>query len=94
MPATIQHVVDTGVRSIACQRAGRPPPSAPVTIPSSDGIAPVMSLRGVTVSFSGKVAVRDVSFDVPVKQVISLIGPSGSGKTTILRALNRMHDLS
>ena len=70
-----------------------PPPAAPITIPSPDGIAPVMSLRGVTVSFSGKVAVRDVSFDVPVKQVTSLIGPSGSGKTTILRALNRMHDL-
>jgi phosphate transport system ATP-binding protein len=56
-------------------------------------LAPVMSLRDVSVSFSGKVAVRDVSFVVPINQVTALIGPSGSGKTTILRALNRMHDL-
>jgi phosphate transport system ATP-binding protein len=56
-------------------------------------LAPVMSLRDVSVSFSGKVAVRDVSFEVPINQVTALIGPSGSGKTTILRALNRMHDL-
>jgi len=53
-----------------------------------------MTLRNVSVAFSGKHAVRDVSFDVPTNQVTSLIGPSGSGKTTLLRALNRMHDLT
>ncbi len=56
-------------------------------------LAPVMSLRDVSVSFSGKTAVRGVSFDVPINEVTSLIGPSGSGKTTLLRALNRLHDL-
>jgi len=53
-----------------------------------------MTLREVTVAFSGKPAVRDVSFDVPMNQVTAIIGPSGSGKTTLLRALNRMHDLT
>jgi phosphate transport system ATP-binding protein len=53
-----------------------------------------MSLNDVAVSFSGRVAVRDVTFDVPANQVTSLIGPSGSGKTTLLRALNRLHDLT
>jgi len=52
-----------------------------------------MSLRDVSVAFSGRVAVRDVSFDVPMNQVTALIGPSGSGKTTLLRSLNRMHDM-
>jgi phosphate transport system ATP-binding protein len=52
----------------------------------------VMSLRDVSVSFGGRPAVRDVSFDVRAGAITSLIGPSGSGKTTLLRALNRMHD--
>ena len=52
----------------------------------------VMTLRDVAVSFAGKTAVRDVSFDVAAGEVTALIGPSGSGKTTLLRALNRMHD--
>jgi phosphate transport system ATP-binding protein len=54
----------------------------------------VMSLSNVSVSFNGKTAVRDVTFDVAQNQVTSLIGPSGSGKTTLLRALNRLHDLT
>ena len=53
-----------------------------------------MSLTDVAVSFSGRVAVRDVTFDVTSNRVTSLIGPSGSGKTTLLRALNRLHDLT
>jgi len=52
-----------------------------------------MTLRDVSVAFSGKVAVRGASFDVPMNQVTALIGPSGSGKTTLLRSLNRMHDM-
>ncbi len=52
----------------------------------------VMELDDVTVSFAGRKAVRDVSFDVHEGEITALIGPSGSGKTTLLRALNRMHD--
>ncbi len=54
---------------------------------------PVMQLRDVSVAFSGRPAVRNVSFDIPENEVTALIGPSGSGKTTLLRSLNRMHDL-
>jgi phosphate transport system ATP-binding protein len=53
-----------------------------------------MQLRNVAVSFHGRTAVRDCSFDVEKNKVTSLIGPSGSGKTTLLRALNRLHDLT
>jgi phosphate transport system ATP-binding protein len=53
---------------------------------------PVMRLNDVTVSFAGRKAVRDVTFDVHEGEITALIGPSGSGKTTLLRALNRMHD--
>ena len=63
--------------------------SATGTLPRTEV---VMSLRDVSVSFGGRPAVRDVSFDVRAGAITSLIGPSGSGKTTLLRALNRMHD--
>ncbi len=63
-------------------------------IPSTAPVVPVMRLQDVAVSFSGKTAVRDVSFEVGKNRVTSLIGPSGSGKTTLLRAINRLHDLT
>ena len=53
---------------------------------------PVMTLDDVSVAFAGRMAVRDVSFDVHEGEITALIGPSGSGKTTLLRSLNRMHD--
>ncbi len=56
--------------------------------------ATAMSLRDVAVSFSGRTAIRNATFDVAANRVTSLIGPSGSGKTTLLRALNRLHDLT
>jgi phosphate transport system ATP-binding protein len=68
--------------------------SAVDAIPPAGAGVPVMRLDGVAVAFSGKVAVRDVTFDVAKNRVTSMIGPSGSGKTTLLRALNRLHDLT
>ncbi len=56
--------------------------------------APVLQLHDLSVAFSGHVAVRGVSFDVAPNKVTAMIGPSGSGKTTVLRALNRLHDLT
>ena len=38
-------------------------------------------------------ALRDVTIDIPVNQVTSIIGPSGCGKSTFLRSFNRMNDL-
>ena len=39
-------------------------------------------------------AIKDVSIDIPERQVTALMGPSGCGKSTFIRALNRMHDLT
>jgi phosphate transport system ATP-binding protein len=57
------------------------------------GEDPVASFGGVSVSYSGRLAVADVSFPVPRGSTVALIGPSGSGKSTLLRCLNRMNDL-
>lgn len=56
--------------------------------------APILRLHNASVAFSGRVAVRNISFDVAPNRITAMIGPSGSGKTTVLRALNRLHDLT
>ncbi len=67
-------------------------PAVTTAAPLPRGVA--MTLSNVAVSFNGRVAVRDATFDVATNRITSLIGPSGSGKTTLLRALNRLHDLT
>src|SRR5262245_3640479 len=69
----------------------RPSGAAPAARP---GPAPdaKMSARGVSVSYGGSVAVRDVDLDILRGEVTALIGPSGCGKSTLLRCFNRMND--
>jgi len=38
-------------------------------------------------------ALKDISIEIPERQVMAFIGPSGCGKTTFLRTLNRMNDV-
>jgi phosphate transport system ATP-binding protein len=38
-------------------------------------------------------ALRDITVDIPIHQITSIIGPSGCGKSTFLRSFNRMNDL-
>jgi phosphate transport system ATP-binding protein len=54
---------------------------------------PIFELEGVDVAYGGKIAVKDISFDIAMKEITALIGPSGCGKSTLLRCLNRMNDL-
>jgi len=53
----------------------------------------VFDTREVSVSYSGALAVRDITVAIPRNEITALIGPSGCGKTTFLRCLNRMNDL-
>jgi phosphate transport system ATP-binding protein len=55
---------------------------------------PVLELEGVSVSYGPVRAVRDVSLAIRPRAVTAFIGASGCGKTSVLRALNRMHDLT
>ena len=54
----------------------------------------VFELKDVEVKYSGHTAVREVGLDIAAKEITAFIGPSGCGKTTVLRCLNRMHDIT
>lgn len=45
---------------------------------------PVLALRGLRKHFGAKVAVDDLSLDVPAGSMLGLLGPNGAGKTTTL----------
>jgi len=49
---------------------------------------PVLELRGVSKSFGGIRAVRDVSFRIELGEIVGLIGPNGAGKTTLLNLIS------
>ncbi|MEA3190565.1 MAG: phosphate transport system ATP-binding protein [Thermoplasmata archaeon] len=55
--------------------------------------AAAFAVRGLNVWYGDKHALKDVSLDIPRRQVTAFIGPSGCGKSTFLRCLNRMNDL-
>jgi phosphate transport system ATP-binding protein len=61
--------------------------------PKALHVQTVFELDGLGVSYAGKDAVKDVTFDLHANQITAFIGPSGCGKSTILRCLNRMNDL-
>ena len=54
----------------------------------------VFELKDLEVQYSGHTAVREVNLDIAAHEITAFIGPSGCGKTTVLRCLNRMHDLT
>jgi branched-chain amino acid transport system ATP-binding protein len=62
---------------------------AAVGIPADDGAAPPeLALEGVTKSFGGFVAVKDVSLSFPRGAIYGIIGPNGAGKTTLFNLLS------
>lgn len=52
------------------------------------GALAAVEVAGLTVSFPGKVALRDLSFSVAAHEIFGIVGPAQSGKSTLLRLLN------
>jgi ABC-2 type transport system ATP-binding protein len=66
------HAIDPGVDHLEGQAAHGPP---------------AVSLRGLTKRYGARVAVDDLTIDVPAGVVAGFVGPNGAGKTTTMAML-------
>jgi phosphate transport system ATP-binding protein len=72
-----------GQRIVVERKAAAQLPDSPV----------VFDCENVEVYYGAFRAVRGVTLHIHAHQITAFIGPSGCGKTTMLRTLNRMHDV-
>jgi simple sugar transport system ATP-binding protein len=56
-----------------------------------DATAPAVSLRGVSMGFSGKTVLESVSLDVAPGTVLALLGANGAGKSTLIKVLSGVY---
>ncbi|MBI3896895.1 MAG: ABC transporter ATP-binding protein [Gammaproteobacteria bacterium] len=52
---------------------------------------PLLEAFNVRKTFGGLLAVNDVSFNVPHRQIVSVIGPNGAGKTTFFNLITGIY---
>jgi phosphate transport system ATP-binding protein len=56
--------------------------------------ASILSIEDLSIAYDrDKYAVKNVTATVRKNAITAIMGPSGCGKTTLLRAINRMHEL-
>jgi phosphate transport system ATP-binding protein len=67
-------------------------PKVPADRPGPGAHGTGVTLDNVSITFGDHLAVRNVTLQMPARQVTALVGPSGCGKTSVLRAINRLHD--
>ena len=53
-----------------------------------------VKIENVNGWYGAKRAIKEINLNVKEKTVTAFIGPSGCGKTTLLRCLNRMHEMT
>ena len=57
------------------------------------GLKKRMEIINLNFYYGNNQALKNINMPIYDKKITALIGPSGCGKTTLLRCLNRMHDL-
>jgi zinc transport system ATP-binding protein len=54
---------------------------------STEGGDAVVQMRGISVGYGDRPAIRDVDFTLHAGEVVALLGPNGAGKSTLVRGL-------
>jgi phosphate transport system ATP-binding protein len=74
--------------------AAAPIVTAPApTAPAPAAADPMFDVRSLSLWYSEKKALNEISFQIPAQKITAFIGPSGCGKSTLIRCLNRLNDL-
>lgn len=50
-------------------------------------------IRKLSLRRGGKLILRDISFSLRAGELLVIMGPSGGGKSSLLRCINRLHDI-
>ena len=53
-----------------------------------------VSIKNIDAWFGTKHALKNINLEIKERSVTAFIGPSGCGKTTLIRCLNRMHEMT
>ncbi|MCX8045228.1 MAG: phosphate ABC transporter ATP-binding protein PstB [Desulfobacterota bacterium] len=56
--------------------------------------SPVLAIEHFSAGFGETQVLKDITLSVLPNRVTALMGPSGCGKTTLIRCINRMHELT
>ena len=84
MTALISPTATAGAASGAASPVGAAAPPAR----SAAGLAPLLEIDHVSLSFGGVKALNDVSFDIHTGEIRAIIGPNGAGKTSMLNCID------
>lgn len=58
----------------------------------TDAATPHVAFRDLSVSYGTKLAIEQLTLDIPRRSIFGIIGPANSGKTTLLKCVNRTVD--
>jgi len=53
----------------------------------------ILKIENLSAYFGEQQVLKDINMSIPRKKVTAIMGPSGCGKTTLIRCINRMHEL-
>ncbi len=66
----------------------------PTSMTAAGEATAAMSVEDVRVQAGSKELLHGITAGFPEREITAIIGPTGCGKTTLLRTLNRLHDLT
>jgi len=66
---------------------------ATATTPAKAASTVIIDAAGLDFCYGDSRALKDISLQIPEREVVAFIGPSGCGKSTLLRCFNRMNDM-
>src|SRR5215470_16200390 len=72
-------------------RACRGDPGDTLSSAGRDAMTAMLQMRGVSKSFAGVQALRDVNFAVDAGQIHALVGENGAGKSTLMKVLSGVY---